>query len=647
MVKQNDGIKFVFDMKSDIDCIDDLINKFKTLNIRFDENLISYSADNHIIYDFEDVSNLNEYDIENIIDSFFCFTFKDIVNVDLYRFLVLKNNDKLTILANIHPLIFDYTSINSFCNLFDNNGDFLQKDLIDYYHNLDMYLNSNDFNKDLGFWEEFISNCGDYVKFYNIVSNDYKCIKIPLSKIEGNKFNFITGVFSLYLSRIDQTNGCILKSSIPKDNDDLDVSTLLKIDYDGDISFGDYLNHVNDVYDSVIQHSRVNIEHYIDFDCFYSVYDFTDLENVEVFNGEGSALTLNIYDDYLALFYNVDLFSDVYMEHMAGNIKSLISVVSDLPDIVCRDIDILSDIEKNLIAEFSNCETVPFDKNTSLGKVFRDNARKFSDKLAIDDGVNQISYGELEFSSNSIANDLLENYGVGLDSVVALILPRDYRFSELVLALNKIGAVFIPVDPSYPIKRIEHMLNIGKADFIIADEDLLDGFVFDVDVIYYDDLNLGYDCELDVVQGSDFAILFTSGTTGLPKGVIHSNKQLLGTAVAFNNIFDSFDCDLVGCYASFSFIASFRIFWALYGGMSCRIFNDDERKDSLKLIELLKDNHFHDVILPPSLGIPILENEDINLDYMVCVGSKLNKFPKSNDFTKIVNAYGMTEIIAI
>ena len=645
MVKQNNEIKFIFEIKyMNKNSIDKSFNKFKSLNIRFNENLKPYCTDNKIIYEYDDVSQLNKKDLETKINSFFSFTFKDITNTDLYKFLVLKNKDKLTILANIHPLIFDYTSINSFYNIFNNNN-FSLKNLITHHHNLDKYLNSNDFKKDSDFWENNLSNSEDYVKFYNIGSNNYKNIKIPLNQIKDNKFNFITGIFSLYLSRINQSKDCLLKTSIPKNNH-LDINTLLKIEYNEDISFNDFLNQVNDVYDSAIQHSMVNIENYTDYACFYSVYDFTDLKNVEVVNGEGSALTLNIYEDYLELIYNADLFSNSYIEHMAANIKSLINSASELPNIMCKDIDILSDNEKKTISEFSKGKTIPFDKNTSFGKVFQSNAKKLADKLAIDDGVNQISYQELDSSSNSIANDLKEKYGIGLDSIVALMLPRDYRFPELVLALNKIGAIFIPIDPSYPIKRIEHMLNIGKADFIITTEELMDESPFDVDIIYYSDLNLEDDCEFDLVQGSDFAILFTSGTTGLPKGVIHSNKQLIGTAVAFNNIFDSFDCDLIGCYASFSFILSFRIFWALYDGKSCRIFNDDERRDSLKLIEILKDNHFHDIILPPSLGIPILENENINLDYMVCCGSKLNALPESNDFTKIVNAYGMTEIMA-
>ena len=193
MVKQNSNIKFIFDINfRDKNSLDDIFNKLKSLNIRFDNNLIPYSTGNNVIYEFDDVSKLDKSDIQLKINSFFNFTFKDFVNVDLYKFLVLKNMDKLTILAIIHPLIFDYTSINRFYNLFNNNT-LYYKNVISYYHNLDKYFNSNDFKEDSEFWENYLSNSDDYVKFYNISSNNYKSIKIPLNQIENNKYNFITG----------------------------------------------------------------------------------------------------------------------------------------------------------------------------------------------------------------------------------------------------------------------------------------------------------------------------------------------------------------------------------------------------------------------------------------------------------------------
>lgn len=58
---------------------------------------------------------------------------------------------------------------------------------------------------------------------------------------------------------------------------------------------------------------------------YYSIYDFSEFnENIGVYNGDDSALTLNIYENSLELLYNSDLFSEEYIESMAKNIESLI-----------------------------------------------------------------------------------------------------------------------------------------------------------------------------------------------------------------------------------------------------------------------------------------------------------------------------------
>lgn len=105
--------------------LESIFEKIKTyFNLQFDENLKPYLVNNEKIHDFKDVSNSNQEEINNNENSFFNFTFSEIVNVPLCKFLFLKNNDKLTILANIHELYVDYISLNSLYDLFNNLENF-------------------------------------------------------------------------------------------------------------------------------------------------------------------------------------------------------------------------------------------------------------------------------------------------------------------------------------------------------------------------------------------------------------------------------------------------------------------------------------------------------------------------------------------
>ena len=300
----------------------------------------------------------------------------------------------------------------------------------------------------------------------------------------------------------------------------------------------------------------------------YSIYDFSGFDNIDILNGEGSALTLNIYDDYLDLVYNSDIFSDIYIQHMGNHLKSLIDNLSNCHDQLLKDINIISREEQLLLSDFCKGKTRKVNKDKTLSIGFREHAIIHPDAIAVDDGLEQISYGELEKSSNSIAYDLKENHGISLKDNIALMLPRTYHFPELVLALNKIGACFIPVDPLYPIKRIEHMLNISEAKSIITTKEFAQSYDFKINVICIDDLNDSEDVELEIIgNGEDlFSIMFTSGTTGLPKGVKVLNKQITLLSYSFKDIFNFSYGDVVGSYLSFSFIASSVIFYALFFG---------------------------------------------------------------------------------
>ena len=655
---KSNNIKFKFENKfinrKDLDKIFDNIGLL--LNIRFDKHLKPYRYDTDKTYTFKDISTLNQETIEKEINNFFNYSFNEITDSTLYKFLVLKNNDKIIILGNIHQLIFDYTSIKKIYNLFNkfNPIDVTNKEL---YYNKERN-HSLEFKKDSEYWKNHILDIGKYIKFYNIKSNNYNKINIPLNNEtiqnfldENNisKFEYVTAIFSLYLSRIDRTKGCILKTILFQNNDDLgpfDIESILKIKYQKKANFIDYLNEIKHIHELARQHTKIDLNNYFDINSFYSIYDFTGFNDISIINGEGSALTINIYDNSIELIYNTDLFNKTYIEHMIKNIESLINNIGESPNQICCDIDILSNEEKNLISRFSKTKTIEFNENKTLGRAFRENAKKYPNLIAIDDGINQITYAELESSSNSIAYDLNNNYDINIGDNISLMLPRDYHYPELVLALNKIGAAFIPIDPNYPLKRVEHMLNISESEYIITTKEYAHNLNLDTDIICIEDLNRTYENPVECCGDGDniFAIIFTSGTTGLPKGAMVSNKEFIGVETSMRDIYKSSPGDISGCYGSFSFIVSFRMFASLYFGETCRLFNEKERGDSLLAIKALKNQSLNDLILPPSLGLSIA-NEDINLKYMLLAGAKFDNLPKEKNNTQLANLYGTTETL--
>lgn len=122
------------------------------------------------------------------------------------------------------------------------------------------------------------------------------------------------------------------------------------------------------------------------------------------------------------------------------------------------------------------------------------------------------------------------------------MLPRNYHYPELVLALNKLGAAFIPIDTIYPVNRIVHMLNISEAECIVTTKDNADKLNLNINIICIEDLNSDDNVDVEIVATGEnlFSIMFTSGTTGLPKGVKVTNHQLAGLFESFKNIFSFF-----------------------------------------------------------------------------------------------------------
>ena len=349
------GIKFSFNYELlDENRLDTIFDNIENLlDVRFDENLNPYRQKNEgKIYELKEV---DDDVIEKEMGAFFKFSFNDMIDVPLYKFLVLKSSSELTVLANIHSSIFDYSSVKIIKDLFDSSEEInVPKTFSSYFEEYDEYLNSSEFENDCKYWEDKLQDAEDYIKYFNIKSNNYRNISFSfdddslsnfLKNHKISKYNFFTAIFSLYLSRFDSTEGCLLKSSINRNEvvfGSQTKNTLLLIDYYKNDTFKQYLDIISDVYEEAMSHTRVNIENYVDRSFYYSIHDFTNLNEIAVKNGEGSALTFNIYQNSIDIIYNYEVFSKIYIEYLIENIKHLVDNVLEGINQRCGDLEFLS-----------------------------------------------------------------------------------------------------------------------------------------------------------------------------------------------------------------------------------------------------------------------------------------------------------------
>ena len=347
-------IKFSFNYElldeNRLDTIFDNIGNL--LDVRFDENLNHYHQKNEgEIYELKEV---NDDSIEKEMGAFFKFSFNDMIDVPLYKFLVLKSSSELTVLANIHSSIFDYSSVKIIKDLFDNSEEInVPKTINSYFEEYNEYLNSSEFENDCKYWEYKLQDAEDYIKYFDIQSNNYRniCFSLDndslstfLKNHKISKYNFFIAIFSLYLTRFNSTEGCLLKSSINRNNvvGSHTKDTLLMIDYYKNDTFKQYLDIINNLYEEAITHTKVHIENYMDRSFYYSIHDFTNLNDIAVKNGDGSALTFNIYQNSIDIIYNYEVFSEIYIKYLIENIKHLVDNVLDGINQRCGDLEFLS-----------------------------------------------------------------------------------------------------------------------------------------------------------------------------------------------------------------------------------------------------------------------------------------------------------------
>lgn len=284
---------------------------------------------------------------------------------------------------------------------------------------------------------------------------------------------------------------------------------------------------------------------------------------------------------------------------------------------------------------------------------FLEKAPLFADRTAIIDADGGYSYANVETSSRVLANLIVQRTG-GANSFVVVLLPKRVSFVKTVLAVHRAGAAYVPVSTFYPGDRIKFIIDECEPAVIVTTRSLwaekaADGACCPEErLLFLDDVQWQDIPEQASLNYSSLernaVMLYTSGTTGRPKGVLHSFSGLT-YMVSRHRVFEKLPVYSTAIIADYTFIASFSdTFGPLAVGGTAHLVDDKVRSDLRRLNQYITDNHITRMFMGSQMGVTMLNMFDLTLKVLIIGGEKVSGLlPGRIRDVKVFNTYGMSE----
>ncbi|GCE14872.1 non-ribosomal peptide synthetase [Tengunoibacter tsumagoiensis] len=242
-------------------------------------------------------------------------------------------------------------------------------------------------------------------------------------------------------------------------------------------------------------------------------------------------------------------------------------LLESLPDALERPIASLSallDAERTIVLEQWSQQNTPAPRESTVPQLFTEQAAQRPDAIALVCEQDQISYGELERQANQLAHRL-QALGVAAEVGVGLHVPRGLSQLIALLAILKAGGHYVPLDPQAPLERLRFQLGQAAVNLLLTDPGLpqLEGAwrSLDLSQLLHESTHLPEQPPQQQAQAQTLAyILFTSGSTGEPKGVAVPHQAII--RLISQNWFAQLDHEQIGLQlAPLAFDASTLELW--------------------------------------------------------------------------------------
>ena len=356
--------------------------------------------------------------------------------------------------------------------------------------------------------------------------------------------------------------------------------------------------------------------------------------------------------------YSTDLFEASTVRRMVEHFSTLLHSVVDNPDQSIEALRLMSAAEFRRLTVEWNDTVRPYPRQRCAHELFEARASRTPEGIAVIDGGRQVTYAELDRRASHIAHWLC-GLNMQAGAIVGLCVERSVDMIAGMLGILKCGAAFMPLDPQYPEERLAYMLGESQACAVVASAASASAIARSANLT----LNLGdmpasmIGSPLRRASAGDLAyVMFTSGSTGPPKGVLIEHSSLLNHTLGVIERFGLTDGDRVLQFAAVGFdVAIEEIVPALVIGATVVVRPDcivPTLRDLVAFMEMsqitvanLPAPYWHEWVdaleagctIPPSLRLLVIGSDRVDPVRVECW---LDHGPIR---PVLINAYGTTE----
>lgn len=654
----------------------------------------------------------NEIELKNLEKEVSSHVF-NLINSELYIFKIFKlPNGTGGIVSNLHHLIADAWSFGIMSKQLKDiyeklllNEDYLEEkpSYTEYIENEKNYFVSEKYIKDKDYWQNRFLSVPDLacIKPYNnenasTNANRYKasldtnlCKKINRYAKENNTsaYSFLMSIFSIYLSRVSSLDSIIIGTPFlnrtnfkEKNTMGMFVNTLPnRLDINWNLKFSEYLKYVTEEQRNMFRHSKYPYNQLLekvrkDQNITRNLYDITmsyqnarndsQISNIKYhtyWNYCGNineSMEIHVFDmdntGSLQLLYDYQTvkFSEEEIKDIHLRILHIINQVLD-NEIVLKDIEIVTPEEKQkLLYDFNNTKS-EYPRDKTIAQVFEDVVMLNPKKTAIVFENESLSYEQLNEKSNKLARYLSAN-GVNSKDNVVILAEKSIDLYVSIMAILKLGALYVPVDNEYPEDRIKLILDDCKPKVVIVDEKsselVKNEKLCTLPLQGLEDFD-GSNLENKITAEDGAYIIYTSGSTGKPKGVMVPNRGVVRLVKNTNYIeFKETDRILQNIPVVFD-ASTFAIFGSLLNGLTLYPIQKEKLLDFEYLEKFIKENNINIINSTVTFFNKLIEFDPkiFSKCRSVLIGGEevlpktVNIFRQNNPKCDIVNVYGPTE----